>query len=115
MRPLLSKIFETVAHTKLWKFNQKIKNFKENICIQRCSFNLFGRIGLSRLEIQELRLHLSSYMLVLEYDILLKNVYNFGMRENALLWFRSYTSDRYQSVTVNSVKSQYVLKPKTIP
>ena len=41
----------------------------------------------------------------IDHKILLKKVYNYGIRGKALEWFRSYLSDRQQYVCVNDAKS----------
>ena len=42
-----------------------------------------------------------------DYDILLQKLYNNGVTGNTLNWFKSYLSDRMQTVNINSTLSDF--------
>ena len=52
---------------------------------------------------------------VINHDILLKKLAAYGFDENVLSWFRSYLSDRYQCVQVESAFSPYEKVPWGVP
>ena len=43
---------------------------------------------------------------IVNYDILLKKLHNYGVTGNTLNWFKSYLSGRMQAVNVNSTLSE---------
>ena len=50
-----------------------------------------------------------------EHNILLQKLYHYGIRGNALPWFNSYLSNRYQYVNYNDTSSEMKLTTCGVP
>ena len=50
-----------------------------------------------------------------DHEILLKKMYNIGIRNNELLWFKNYLKDRRQYVVINDIASSLCNVLKGVP
>ena len=112
---VLSKVFEKIMYNRLLNFldtyNILFKNqfgFRKNHSTYMATMLLMEGITKS-LENSEyvigIFLDFSKAFDTVDHDILLRKLYHYGIRGNALQWFESYLKNRKQFVTYNGVSS----------
>ena len=114
--PILSKIFEKVAHKQLYNFFESFKLF------QSCQFGFRQKLSTSHAVNHNIRkiydildrgdtavsvfLDFCKAFDCVDHTILLSKMHKYGVRGMANNWFKSYLSNRMQYVSVNNVNSE---------
>ena len=111
----ISKIFERIMYNRVENFllstNQFYDlqfGFRKNYSTNHALISITEQIRESmdnRLFTCGVFIDLEKAFDTVNHNILLSKLVNFGIRGNANLWFRSYLSNRLQSVIINSIHS----------
>ena len=113
--PVFSKIFERIIHKRLHNYftHQHLLHssqfgFRSNFSSYMVVLEAYNNI-VSHLDKGEhtvgIFLDLSKAFDMISHDILLTKLHHYGVRGNALDWFRDYLTNRKQFVTFNKCKS----------
>lgn len=115
--PLPGKLLESIIHSRLLDYlsyygilSDKQWGFRPGRSTIDASSNLLESILLSinsKKHTGVLFIDLQKAFDSIDHEILINKLNAYGVRENALLWFRSYLSDRVQRVLVNNTSSDY--------
>jgi len=123
--PLISKVFEKVMHNRLYNHLTKYNiihdtqfGFRAGHSCEHALFTAQNTI-LSTLNKKEvavlLLIDFSKAFDMVDHSILLMKLEHYGVRSNALDWFRSYLSDRRQYVHVNNTDSSTEILHHGVP
>lgn len=115
--PLPGKLLESIIYTRLYLLlelnhilTDKQSGFRSARSTIDAGSNLIDSIlhGLnSKNHVGVLYSDLQKAFDSINHDVLLQKLEMYGVREIELRWFRSYLSDRQQSILVNNVTSEY--------
>lgn len=116
--PTFSKILEKIVYKRLYMFLQKYEllydsqyGFRKNLSTELAILEFQNRI-IRSLENQNytlgLFLDLSKAFDTLQHNILLNKLEHYGIRGNALNWFKSYLTGREQYVSYQGVNSERI-------
>ena len=123
--PFFSKLFERLMHNRLIDFiekhhllNQFQFSFRKNHSTFMALVILLGKIT-EALDNSEFAICISINFRkafdTVEDNILLQTLYHYGIRGNALQWFNSYLSNRYQYANYNNTFSDMKLITCGVP
>ena len=112
---VISKVFEKVMYNRLLEFLETYKiltnsqfGFRKSYSTYMALMTLMDRLITSLVNDEHvigMFLDFSKAFDTVDHAILLKKMYHYGIRGNALKWFESYLSNRKQYVTYNGISS----------
>jgi retron-type reverse transcriptase len=118
MLPTLSKVFEKLMKIRLVSFLDKTKFFSKNQfgfrkgkSTEDALLKFCGEIfdGLDKKKTcAALFIDISKAFDCVDHKLLLKKLYNIGIRGFVFKWFASYLANRKQCVKINNIKSRYL-------
>ena len=111
--PSFSKIFEKLVYSRLYNYLSKLNIITESQFGFRSKHSSFMALidlydNLSQ-AIDDRRIPLAVFIDLkkafdtVNFEILLHKLEHYGIRGVALAWFRSYLSDRFQSVSIENI------------
>ena len=114
---VISKIYEKIMHNRLYKFCDRFKilhegqyGFRTGRSTIDALTELCGKIykGIdNNNNILAVNLDLSKAFDLIDHNILLQKLSMYGIRGNALAWFKSYLNNRKLCVSYNNTQSKY--------
>ena len=113
--PVFSKIFERIIHKRLYNFltrNSLLhssqfgfrKNFSSYMAVLEAYNNIVSHLDKGE-HTAGIFLDLSKAFDTISHDILITKLQHYGVRGNALEWFRNYLNERKQYVSYNNCNS----------
>lgn len=115
--PIISKIMEKIMNKRLLNFLQKSKffypnqyGFRKNSNSETAVVDITSDIQLQLDKKQNcgiISLDLCKAFDTVNHEILLKKMYDIGIRGNSYNWFKNYLTNRYQFVSINNHSSSY--------